>query len=205
MAKRLAWAYANEKRNWSRVMFSDEVTFRLFCKMKRLWKRKGQIKVIRTVKHGPKVNVWGCFSASGFGSLQVISGNLNKEKMLQIYKNGLIPSADKQFGRRNRTWELLEDGDPKHKAKICKTWKMENRVRVMDWPASSPDLNPIENVWSILKRKVCRYKINNASELMSAIRREWNLLSPEYARKLAESCTSRLQSVIDNDGDWTKY
>lgn len=205
MERRIELARKHINKNWTRTMFSDECTFRAFYYRRRLWKKKGQIKVVRTVKHGPKANVWGCFSASGFGSLNMIDGNLNKEKMLAIYKKGLKPSADKLFGRNNRNWELLEDGDPKHTANVCKDWKRKNKVKVMDWPAKSPDLNPIENVWAILKKNVCRYKITTAARLKSAIRQEWNQLTNEYARKLAESCSSRVQRVIDNNGDYTKY
>jgi hypothetical protein len=206
MEKRLEWARANKNRNWTRVMFSDEVTFRLFYYTHmRLWKKKGIAYYRHTKKHGPKANLWGCCSSGGFGRLHSIDGNLNKEKMVQIYKKSLKPSADKLFGRNKRNWELLEDGDPKHTANICKDWKTDNGVKVMNWPAKSPDLNPIENVWAILKKKVSRWKITTASQLKGAVTREWNLLSDDYARELAESCPTRVQCVIDNNGGPTKY
>jgi len=173
--------------------------------MNRVWKRRGETKVVRTVKHSAKVNLWGCFSESGFGKLVLIRGILKSDQMVQIYQSGLLPSANKLFGTNSRDWVLLEDNDPKHRSKLAKTWKLQNGVKVMDWPSQSPDCNPIENVWALLKAKLCRKKINSVGHLLDTIKLEWKQLSAEYARKLAQSCPKRCQAVIQNGGDWIPY
>jgi transposase len=67
----------------------------------------------------------------------------------------------------------------------------------------SPDLNPIENVWDILK--VGRKKIRTLKGLKSEIKKEWNRLTPELARKLVDSVRNRLSDVIKAEGYYILY
>ena len=125
--------------------------------------------------------------------------------MVEIYTRGLLPSAQTFFGDRSRNWQLLEDRDPKHTSNRCKDWKAENGVEVLQWPANSPDLNPIENVWALMKAKIRGKNIRTILGLFRAIESEWSSLSIEYARKLAESCAHRIEAVIAYKGDWIPY
>jgi hypothetical protein len=63
------------------------------------------------------------------------------------------------------------------------TW-FNHRITVLDWPANSPDLNPIENVWGIVKRKMRETRPNNADELKAAIEATWASLTPQQGQKL---------------------
>lgn len=125
--------------------------------------------------------------------------------MCKIYKKGVLPSAKKFFGAGNQNWHLLEDGDSKHTSKLCKAWKAENGIKVLEWPANSPDCNPIENVWAYLKMRLRRKNYNSLRHLIDNIKREWSQLSADYAKKLSESMVRRCQAVIDNQGEWTLY
>ncbi|CAI2186031.1 13179_t:CDS:2 [Funneliformis geosporum] len=64
--KRLQWAKKHKNFDWNQVIFTDESTFQLYTSKKKVWQFPGRKKVFRSVKHPPKVHVWGCFSASGF-------------------------------------------------------------------------------------------------------------------------------------------
>jgi hypothetical protein len=77
----------------------------------------------------------------------------------------------------------------------------------MDWPALSPDLNPIENLWGILAREVYAdgKQYNSKEELKHAIRREWQKISPHVLKNLVESMTKRIYQLISLQGRKTKY
>ena len=138
------------------------------------------------------MHVWGCFSTSGFGKLICFQRNLDSLFMCTIYENGLLPSACMLFGEGNIEWILQEDNDPKHRSKICKKWKEEFGVIELPWPSMSPDQNPIENVWQLLKIKISKKKINTTKGLKGELRKEWNRLSNQLAENLVNSMKRRV-------------
>lgn len=203
--RRLLWAQENIRRNWDNVIFTDEASFWCFLHPRKAWTVQGKRMVQRTVKHPAKVHVWGCFSVHGFGKLHIFKTNLNALGMVQIYKKYLLPSAEKWFGGDKALWILQEDNDPKHRSRRCVSWKDENDVQVLDWPSQSPDANPIENVWALMKHKLRGKRVFNLKSLCRQIRQIWRSLSVEYAQKLVESMATRCGAIVDNNGDWTPY
>ncbi|GES96182.1 IS630 family transposase [Rhizophagus clarus] len=125
--------------------------------------------------------------------------------MCSIYERGLIPSTCELFGIDSIDWILQEDNDPKHHSKICKKWKEENEVTVLPWPSMSPDQNPIENVWQLLKIKISKKKINTTRILKAQLAREWNQLSEDLAKNLVNSMERRVTALIEAGGDFTMY
>ena len=78
-------------------------------------------------------------------------------------------------------------------------------MQILDWPGNSPDLNPIENLWTVLKDKVCEKQPTNNKELEEAIEAVWMLeLLAEYCRSLVESTPKRLEAVIKAKREPTK-
>ena len=75
----------------------------------------------------------------------------------------------------------------------------------MDWPAQSPDLNPIENLWSILDYQLRERKVTNKQELFACLQEGWNQISNEMLASLVDSMPRRCQAVIDAKGFATKY
>ncbi len=78
-------------------------------------------------------------------------------------------------------------------------------VTVLDWPANSPDLNPIENLWGIVKRKMRDNRPNNADDLKAAIKATWASIPPQQCHKLITSMPRQIEAVIKAKGAPTKY
>ena len=109
-------AKANKNNDWSNIIFTDETTISQFGISKKVWRQKGEIIKVPTVKHSAKVHVYGCFSEKEFGKIYCFTNNLNAELPYTIYKTPLVPSAITLFGKGNHKWLLQEDNDPKHKS-----------------------------------------------------------------------------------------
>ncbi len=89
----------------------------------------------------------------------------------------MLPSADKLYGDADFIFQ--QDLAPAHTAKGTKSWFNDHGVTVLDWPANSPDLNPIENLWCIVKRKMRDTRPNKADDLKAAIKATWASIPPQ--------------------------
>ncbi len=97
----------------------------------------------------------------------------------------MLPSADKLYGDADFIFQ--QDLAPAHTAKVTKSWFNDHGVTVLDWPANSPDLNPIENLWGIVKRKMRDTRPNNADDLKATVKETWASIPPQQCHKLITS------------------
>src|SRR5579871_870770 len=199
------WAKANKKTEWSKIIFTDETIISQFSKPKKVWRQRGEIIKSPTVKHSIKVHIYGCFSEEGFGNIYCFIDNLNAELLCTIYKTTLLPSARKFFGRDNHSWFLQEDNDPKHTSGKAESWRDEHQVKRISWPAQSPDLNPMENVWAVLKANISNYKLTSVKDLIRIIKKEWKALDNIFAKNLVVSMKNRITMLLSNKGDHIYY
>ena len=136
---------------WRNILWSDKTKIKLFGsdalkKYVRRPKRKEYDPryTVKTVKHGGGNNkIWGCFSYYGVGPLFWIKENMNKEIYLNILQDVMLPFAEENLPL---IWVHQQDNDPKHTAKVVKNWFHNEKIRILKWPAQSPNINPIENL-----------------------------------------------------------
>ena len=79
------------------------------------------------------------------------------------------------------------------------------RIRVMDWLSMSPDLNLIEHLWCILKRKVEERKVSNIHQFHDVVMEEWKRIAVATCEALVNSMPKRVKAVLGNNGVHTKY
>lgn len=195
---------------WENVIFSDESKFNLFSSDGRVmvWRKPNtefkKQHVKGTVKHGGgSTMVWGCISAKSVGELVFIEGILTAKRYLHLLKDNLRKSAEKMG--ISDTFHYYEDNDPKHASRLVKEWKLYNCPKVVNPPPQSPDLNPIENLWNQLDANVHNPPPSSIPELKRRLQTEWTKLDQEYLRKIILNMPERLQAVIDNNGNSTRY
>ena len=197
--------------DWENVMFSDESMFRLINPRAQTVRRSStqrwylQKFTVKTMKHLASVMIWGCFSGKGGqGSLYFLPLNctMKMDRYMSVLEEKLFP----WMGFHHVT-QFLQDGAPCHKAKRVTVLLASQDFTVMDWPGNSPDLNLIENLWSIMKRKLkSDHTITSLPMLHSALKRMWvSNLEPSLFKKLARSMPKWLRDCIANQGQMTKY
>ena len=101
---------------------------------------------------------------------------------------------------------MRRDNASYHCSQQAKEWIKKNKVKeILDWPPNSPDLNPIENVWGIIKRELQKENISKRSILINRIKEIYINIPYKYIENIVESFVTTLQRCIDFEGDRTNY
>lgn len=210
-SKRLAFAKKHETwtaEDWSRVMFSDESTLQQFVTRKRHIRRPPGKRfedryTIQTMKHPPSQMIWGAMSKSGTAGLYFLpqGTTMNGAKYVELLREKL-----KLHMYIHQCSIFMHDGAPCHRSKVVQNFLAKIKVSTLDWPGNSPDLNPIENLWEIVKKKVADKQPSSIESLKEAIKEVWiKEISAEYCNNLILSMPRRIQAVIKSKGGHTKY
>ena len=154
------------------------------------------------MKSNIKINVWGAICYSGKIDLHFYKEKTNSDVYINILKR-YIPKIKELV---QDPFIIIRDNASYHCSQQTKEWIKKNKVKeILDWPPNSPDLNPIENVWGIIKRELQKENISKRSILINRIKEIYENIPYKYIENIVESFVTRLQRCIDLEGDRTGY
>ena len=192
-AKRLVYAKKLAHRPveaWRKVVFLDEAAYAPTTPG-RIIKLKGQPTPTKHIdKRAPKIHFMGYISAAG------------KKSALNVLKPGETWTAARLVklirGLKQPGVEVVLDGASPHNR--LKRELVATGATVLPHPPYSPDLNPIENVWAVVKAKAAAQGPRNAEEVVKALKAAWREITPTRFKAYADSMHQRLQVVLQGGG-----
>lgn len=211
---RLQWAmrHCHWRSQWGRVVWSDEASVYLRRRDGRLriWMKRGcrtpAHLVLPVTQGGGRLLIWGAIWTNGRSELHIQRENMNSERYVNVLERYIYPLSFR-LGDPSTDWWLMDDNATCHRSSVTNSYKSQAAIRTLSWPARSPDLNPIENMWSLLKRRVRRLLLpgDDLLRLEHLLRQEWSSISQATVNRLIESMPSRVHDVIQLSGDSTRY
>jgi len=204
---RVAFCRRHLDTDWSKYVFSDETPFNsqkgLNAKNDVVWSHsREEVPRVELSKHAFHYPCWAAISVHGRTPLVHIEGALNAEKYIEVLQQTLLPCARPWF--RREQWVFQQDGAAFHTAGVVQRWLDENVpdfIPKEKWPANSPDLNPIENLWSIVLDRAKDSKCTTEHGWQLALARQWALISVEELQSLIGSMDRRIRDCIAAGGD----
>jgi hypothetical protein len=201
------------EEDWARVIFSDETKINHLGSDGRqwVWKKAGAPLTAQhvqpTVKFGGgSLMIWGCMTVHGVGFMCRIEGLMNAELYEEILEDHVLKTVE-YYGMDENNFIFQQDNDSKHKSKWAMKWFKDHNVELLDWPAQSPDLNPIEHLWHSLKFKLAAYETEPKSiqELWERVQEKWEEMTKDECLKLINSMPRRVAAVLKAKGGYTTY
>jgi hypothetical protein len=234
MKSRFDFCLANKRTCWGHVMFTDRCKFQHTyvggVVKKSVWRRVGEGRFAPKVNHASTFNVYAGITKHGVTHMHVVAGttshksqfktkkgeaakNITSAEYKHVVSATFLPEGKRLFaGAGMSTWLLQQDNDPTHRRashEALAEWNRANpshKVGLLSgWPPHSPDLNPIENVWSYIQEEVNKAGCTNFQSFCETVKSTFANLPSKYITKLFESMRRRIDMCIDNNGGPTKY
>lgn len=212
------WMLRNRSK-WRSMLITDESTVLLSGSRSpmhtRQWYwREEAAEPLEKKNSSVRLHVWGGISRCGTLQLRFFAGKLNAQRYQNEILEHAIPEARKMFETHHiRHWTFQQDGASFHSAKTTIQWLDKNKISHISggkqarikWPANSPDLSVIENLWAIIKDRIYRTKPQSRQELEQAILAQWQLVDDALLKSLFDSMEDRLKECIEKRGGHTGY
>ena len=149
-----------------------------------------------------RIMVWGAVARNFKSELVKVQGILNAESYGRlVVESGVIDQMNSLYGKK--AWVFQDDGASAHRAKKARAFLAElchTLSSDLHWPANSPDLNVIENLWGLLKHRMTVSNCQTEDDLWREAQAAWNTITIEEVNNLIDSFHNRLRSVAALDG-----
>ena len=144
-------------------------------------------------------------SAAGTINLQVVKGRMNALGYVNMMKNASLKDEGTRLCGQN--WMYQQDNAPIHTARSTNKFTEDEEIPLLNWPACSPDLNVLENLWVYLVRIIYENgkQYNSINDLTTAIFDAWKSVTTDYLQSLASSMKDRICEILINNGGATHY
>lgn len=203
---------------WSDIMFTDESPFKVFyipnSKNDTVWgSQEDNVPRADQMKFSPSVMVWGGMTGHGLTDLHFFppGTRINSDYYIDNILDRLVKPAfndsvvQKRLFSAPNTGLFQQDGARCHTSVKTIRWLVENvpsYIHPKDWPPNSPDLSPIENIWSILSTSVYKDpEPKTLVQLKRRLRQAWKAVTPDTLNNLINSMPRRMQDVIKLKGN----
>ncbi|GFS74495.1 transposable element Tcb2 transposase [Trichonephila clavipes] len=183
---RLQWCREHHnwtEQDWACVLFSDESRFSLssYCRRQLIWRESGTAYRLENIQEKDRyptysIMVWAGIMINGRTRLHVVA---NGTMTGQRYIDKVLLPHDRLFrGASGDKFVFMDDNATCHRTLAVQDCLDSEGIQRLVWPARSPDLNPIENVWDALGRQIAgrNYPPTNKNNLLRALTEEWDKL-----------------------------
>lgn len=197
---------------WSNVLFTDESRFCLYASDRRIpvYRRPGERYFQCNFRQkenfgGGSIMVWGGISFHGRTELVAVNGGrLTADRYIRDILEPHVIAYGPFVGDN---FIFMDDNARPHVARIVNDYLHDVDIARMNWPARSPDLNPIEHVWDHMGRTIRQHEVprRTLQELQNELNVIWNNMDQGYVQTLIESMPRRMQAVIRARGGHTRY
>jgi len=152
------------------------------------------------VKYPLKIGIWGCMLKNHKIIFEFYENTINSDKYIKIICNNIIPLISK-----NSNLLFQQDNASCHVSNKTITFFARNNVEIMIWPPNSPDLNPIENCWYLLKKRIGLVYCKNKEEFKKIIKDALDNFEIEIINKLTDSMNNRIVELFKKDFNSINY
>lgn len=200
----LAKKWLAENHLWERTIFSDEKWFSIDGPDDwRTYAKKSEVIYRpRHQKKGGGIMVWAMVLPNGLLSYKILNRDFKSNAYIDLLCQTVVPICKLNYGKN--FW-FQQDNSRIHTARIVQQWMSVAHFPLLSWPARSPDLNIMENIWKILEDIIYdRSPVMSLGDLMEEIRKAFLLINTSKRGtiiNLYESFRSRLVKVIVNNGN----
>ena len=159
---------------------------------------------MRRQNGGGSFMIWMGMWANGTTKIAYCTNNVDRNEYIDILREHLLPHLQ---GRGKRSWTFQQDGAAAHRATEVKSFLGQNKISTMTWPARSPDLSPIENLWAWLPHQVYKggQQYSSLTELKKAVEKAVSAIPVKLLANLIDSMKGRLKKIIAAKGNHIKY